>query len=84
MELSDKIFIVKAMSVPGTTADNVRSQLYQQGVDSGKWERNHKGKKGLDTANIPSRTAIIKIFKVFNETGCVDARLLKDWTSRSS
>ena len=36
MELSDKIFIVKALSVPGTTPGSVREQLYQQGVNSGK------------------------------------------------
>ena len=78
MELSDKIFIVKAMSVPGTSLDNVREQLYQRGVDSGKWERNRAGTKGLDMVNIPRRNTIRHIFKVFNETGCVDVRLLKD------
>ena len=77
LELSDKIFIVKALSVPGTTCVDVRKQLYQQGVDSGKWTRNKDGKEGLDSVGIPSKQAIRRIFKVFEETGCVDVSLLK-------
>ena len=69
MELSDKIFIVKALSVPSTTPGSVREQLYQQGVNSGKWPCNKKSEEGLDSVGIPSKRAIRNIFKVFEKTG---------------
>ena len=75
--ISEKVQIVRIFSTNGGCASTTRLTLYQQGVSSGKW-----GKIGLERAPVPSRQAIIKINKTFDETGGVYKTLLKSSTKR--
>ena len=70
--IEEKIQIVRLYSANSGNVREVRRKLYQRGVAEGKWS-----KVGIEKAPTPSHTAIDKINKTFDETGCVDRSLLK-------
>ena len=71
--VQDKIKIVRMYSKCGSFAE-VRRQLFEEGVESGKFNR----KWGIARANgLPSENTIKRINNAFDETGCVDRFLLK-------
>ena len=62
--ISEKVRIVRLYSV-NQSASMTRKELYQEGVTVGKWDN-----LGLERAPIPSRTTILHVNQVFDETMC--------------
>ena len=74
---ADKVRIVRLYSINGEFARATRRVVYQAGVGAGKWK-----KVGLERAPVTTHQTMIYINKMFEETGCVEERILKTFQSK--
>ena len=71
LTVHEKVKVVRIFSANGGNSEQTRKQLYQEGINEGKW-----GKVGMERVDLPSRATIIRVNDTFDETGCVDRTLL--------